>query len=77
MTEEIKLTVDQYTDIKTDIAVIKRVLPELAKDLRVHMDEEEGERQKVYRVLIGLGVLVALQLLGIQLDPGMIIGLFT
>ena len=77
MTEEIKLTVDQYTDIKTDIAVIKRVLPELAKDLREHMDEEEGERQKVYRVLIGLGVLVALQLLGIQLDPGMIIGLFT
>lgn len=75
--EEVKLTVEQYADIKSDIAVIKRVLPDLAKDLREHMDEEEGERRKIYRVLLVLGGLLLLQSLGIQLDPGTLIGLFT
>ena len=73
---EVRITVEQYSDIKSDIAVIKRVLPELAKDLREHMDEEDGERKKVYRVLLGLGVVVLLQLFGIQVDVPTIIGWF-
>lgn len=77
MSDEVKLTVEQYTDIKTDIAVIKEVLPELARDLREHMDEEEGERKKIYRVLLILGSLLVLQMMGVQLDPATIIGLFT
>ena len=75
-TEEVKLTVEQYADIKSDIAVIKRVLPDLAKDLREHMDDEDGERKKIYRVLVGLGVLVGLQLFGIQLDPATVVSWF-
>ncbi|QDP48774.1 MAG: hypothetical protein Unbinned5081contig1000_23 [Prokaryotic dsDNA virus sp.] len=73
---EVRLTVEQYSDLKTDVAIIKRVLPELAENLKTHMDEEDGERKKIYRVLLGLGVLVGLQLFGIQLDPATVVSWF-
>lgn len=74
MGDRVELTVEQYTEIKTDIAVIKRTLPELSQALTTHMEAEEKDRKVIYRTLLVLGALIIVQILGVPIDIGTIMG---